>query len=178
MNRLFKQSLKVTALSISIFLILMVTAYASGIRVNTTKSIPIGFYHITDDEIHKGAYVIFCPPQLTVFDVAKERDYIGAGFCPGGYGYMMKRILAAKNDMVSVTKNGVKVNNELLAFSIPIEKDKAGRLLPRYQTNHYTLGESELLLMSDVSGTSFDGRYFGPINRTQIEAVIRPIIIW
>jgi type IV secretory pathway protease TraF len=32
--------------------------------------------------------------------------------------------------------------------------------------------------MSDVSGTSFDGRYFGPINRSQIKTVIRPVITW
>jgi len=29
--------------------------------------------------------------------------------------------------------------------------------MPRYRFNHYKLGKSELLLMSDVSGTSFDG---------------------
>jgi type IV secretory pathway protease TraF len=44
----------------------------------------------------------------------------------------------------------------------------AGRPLPRFQADRYTLGNAEVLLMSDVSGTSFDGRYFGPINRSQI----------
>jgi type IV secretory pathway protease TraF len=32
--------------------------------------------------------------------------------------------------------------------------------------------------MSDVSGTSFDGRYFGPINRSQIQTVVSPVITW
>ena len=62
--------------------------------------------------------------------------------------------------------------------SAPIKADKAGRPLPRYQSNSYTLGNSEVLLMSDVSATSFDGRYFGPINRSQIKTVIRPVITW
>jgi type IV secretory pathway protease TraF len=38
------------------------------------------------------------------------------------------------------------------------------------------LKDSELLLMSDVSGTSFDGRYFGPVNLSQAKGVITPII--
>ena len=50
--------------------------------------------------------------------------------------------------------------------------------MPRYQFSGYTLGKSELLLMSDVSGTSFDGRYFGPVDLSQIRGVIRPVIIF
>ena len=66
----------------------------------------------------------------------------------------------------------------MLPLSAPIKADKAGRPLPRYQSNSYTLGNSEVLLMSDVSATSFDGRYFGPINRSQVQTVIRPVITW
>lgn len=31
--------------------------------------------------------------------------------------------------------------------------------MPRYLLSNYALGEPGLLLMSDVSGTSFDGRF-------------------
>ena len=112
-------------------LLLAAGGYAAGARVNTTKSIPVGLYWTSSAPVEKGAYVLFCPPQLGVFDDAKE-----------------------------------------------IKADKAGRPLPRYQSNSYTLGNSEVLLMSDVSATSFDGRYFGPINRSQIKTVIRPVITW
>jgi type IV secretory pathway protease TraF len=40
------------------------------------------------------------------------------------------------------------------------EADSTGRDLPRHMLADYTLKEPELLLMSDVSTTSFDGRYF------------------
>ena len=159
-------------------LLLAAGGYAAGARVNTTKSIPVGLYWTSSAPVEKGAYVLFCPPQLGVFDDAKERGYIGAGFCPGGYGFMMKRVLAAKDDHVAVTGEGVTVNGQLLPLSTPLATDKAGRELPRYQATHYTLGNSELLLMSDVSGTSFDGRYYGPISRNQIKGVIRPVVTW
>lgn len=159
-------------------LVLGAACYAAGARINTTKSIPVGLYWTTSAPVEKGAYVLWCPPKAGVFDDAKERGYIGAGFCAGGYGYMMKRVLAAKDDAGAVADDGVRVNGELLPLSAPIKADKAGRPLPRYQSNSYTLGNSEVLLMSDVSATSFDGRYFGPINRSQIKTVIRPVITW
>ena len=77
-----------------------------------------------------------------------------------------------------VTDDGVRVNSELLPLSEPIKADSAGRLLPQFQLDHYTLRNSEVLLMSDVSGTSFDSRYFGPINVSQVKTVIRLVITW
>lgn len=159
-------------------LVLGAGAYAAGLRINTTRSIPVGLYLTSSAAIEKGAYVMFCPPKSAVFDDAKARGYIGAGFCEGGYGYMMKKILAAKSDTVTVSDDGVRVNGELLALSKPVKADSAGRPLPRFSADHYALGQSELLLMSDVSSRSFDGRYFGPINRSSIQNVIRPLVTW
>jgi conjugative transfer signal peptidase TraF len=178
MNRLLKRISVGTAIGGAAILALGVACYAAGARINTTKSIPVGLYWTSSAPVEKGTYVLFCPPQAGVFDDAKERGYIGAGFCPGDYGYMMKCVLAAKGDTVTIADDGVRVNGELLPHSAPIQADKAGRPLPRYQANHFTLGNSEVLLMSDVSGTSFDGRYFGPINRSQIKGVIRPVFTW
>lgn len=166
------------AIAGAVSLVLGAACYAAGARINTTKSIPIGLYWTNSAPVKKDTYVLWCPPKAGVFDDAKERGYIGAGFCTGGYGYMMKRVLATKSDSVTVTDDGVLVNGELLPLSKPIKADSAGRPLPRFQADHYTLGNSEVLLMSDVSGTSFDGRYFGPINLSQIKAVIRPVFTW
>lgn len=55
----------------------------AGLKINTTKSIPIGIYQLTDVPVGKGEYVIFCPPQTALFHEARSRGYIGAGFCPG-----------------------------------------------------------------------------------------------
>lgn len=181
MNRMLKCITVCVAVAGTVILVLTAGFYMAGARINTTKSIPIGLYWTSTMPIEKikmGAYVIFCPPQRCVFDEAKTRDYIGAGPCPGGYGLMMKRILAAQDDVVSVNDTGVYVNGKLLPHSTPIKADTIGRPLPKYRIDPYALSKTELLLMSDVSATSFDGRYFGPIDRAQIKAVIFPVITW
>jgi conjugative transfer signal peptidase TraF len=155
-----------------------VLCYAVGARINTSKSIPLGLYWVSDQPVAKGAYVLFCPPQVGVIAEAKRRGYLTTGFCPGSYGYMMKQVAATTNDAVSVSDAGVRVNTDMLPFSAPLSADVAGRPLPRFQADEFIIGNSEVLLMSDVSGTSFDGRYFGPVNRAQIKTVIVPVITW
>lgn len=178
MKRTLKRLAVNTVIAGAAVLVVSAACFAAGARINTTKSIPVGLYWTSGARVEKGAYVLFCPPQNSVFDDAKTRGYIGAGYCPGGYGYMMKRVVAVKDDTVTVNKDGVSVNGEPLPHSVPLQIDAAGRSLPRVQVDRYTLADAEVLLMSDVSGTSFDGRYFGPINRSQVETVIRPVITW
>jgi conjugative transfer signal peptidase TraF len=178
MNRRFKKIAAGVALAGAAGMVGAALAYAAGARINTTRSIPVGLYWASSAAVEKGTYVLFCPPHVQVFDEARARGYIGAGFCPGGYGYMMKRIVAATDDDVAVSAEGVRVNGELLPLSVPRTVDAGGRPLPRFQTGRYTLSAAEVLLMSDVSGTSFDGRYFGPVNRSQIRTVISPVLTW
>lgn len=161
---------------VTVFLILG-GAYVAGIKVNTTESIPVGIYKKIDEEIAVGRYILFCPPETEVFRQAKERGYIGAGFCAGGFGLMMKKILAAKGDCISVDKDVI-VNGSVVPLSKVRLVDAAGRPLPRLNRNEYVLKENELLLMSDVTDRSFDGRYFGPVEVSQMRAVIKPLIIW
>lgn len=158
-------------------LLLGISVYVAGGRFNATHSIPFGLYWVTDRPVAKGEYVILCPPKTPLFDEARHRGYIRAGFCPGDYEYLMKRILAAKTDEVHIADDGVYVNGDLLPFSRPFDADPSGRPLPVVRTN-YQLGDSDLLLMTDVSPTSFDSRYFGLIDRSQVVGVIRPILTW
>ena len=153
-------------------------AYAAGARINTSPSIPVGLYWVSRVAAEKGAYVLVCPPPGPVFDEARRRGYLGAGFCAGGYGYLMKRLVAGRGDEVAVSDAGVRVNGALLLFSAPRAADGAGRPLPRLRTGPSPLGAAEVLLMSDASRTAFDARYFGPLPRAQIEAVLVPVLTW
>lgn len=150
----------------------------AGARVNTSGSIPLGLYWRIDAPVVKGAYVMFCPPQLDIFDDAHRRGYIGAGYCPGGVGYLMKKVVGTTDDIVSVAGDGVRVNGRLLPFSIPLNADGRGRPMPRFESDRYVLSEFQLLLMSDINSKSFDARYFGPVQRKQVRDVIVPIMTW
>jgi conjugative transfer signal peptidase TraF len=162
-----------------IALLLLGAAFqVAGARINTSKSIPVGLYWTTSTPIEKGAYVLFCPPPSGVFNEARARGYIGAGSCPGGYGYLMKQVAATQRDTVTVTNEGVRVNGERWPQSAPRHADNAGRPLPRYQANGYVMDHAEVLLMSDGSPTSFDGRYFGPVSRAQLQTAIKPMLTW
>jgi conjugative transfer signal peptidase TraF len=178
MNRRLQQALRIAAILGGTTLAVSLVAYLAGVRVNTTRSIPLGFYVTANDPVEKGAYVLFCPPISDWFDDARARGYIGAGFCPGGYGYMMKRVLAAKTDVIAINTEGVRVNGALLPLSKPLQKDKALLPLPNLYIRQLTLKADQFLLMSDVSGKSFDARYFGPITASHIQSVIRPIFTW
>jgi len=159
-------------------LLLGAACQMAGARINTSKSIPVGLYWTTSAPMEKGAYVLVCPPPSGVFNEARARGYIWAGFCPGDYGYLMKQVAATARDTVTVTSTGVRVNGERWPQSMPRLADKAGRRLPRFQADGYVLGHAEVLLMSNGSPTSFDGRYFGPVSRAQLKTAIKPILTW
>jgi conjugative transfer signal peptidase TraF len=166
------------AITLSVLLIQGIFLYLIGARINTTSSIPLGLYWRVERPVEKGGYVMFCPPQVQVFKQAMERGYISAGMCPGGFGYMMKRVLGATNDRVEVGRDGLRVNGLLLDRSIPLAADGSERPMPRYQADNYVLSEYQLLLMGDLNAKSFDGRYFGPVQRGQVKEVIVPVITW
>jgi len=173
-----KRVLKGVVLGIAAVSVAVIGFAVVGARINTTASYPVGVYWEVDAPLEKGTMVIFCPPKTAEFDEAKARGYIGAGFCPGGYGLMIKKIMGVPADHVAVSAEGLYVNGELVPNSKPFNADKAGRPMPRYPADGYTLSDGQVLLMSDHSPLSFDARYFGPISESQIRSVIRPVLTW
>ena len=153
-------------------------AGAAGFRVNTSHSFPLGLYRIAGEPVAKGRLVIFCPPEGAVFEEALRRGYLGAGLCPGGYGYLIKKILAAQGDRVSIAAQGVTVNGEAVLNSTQVSSDPSGRPMPAYRADDLTLADRQVLLLSDFSPRSFDGRYFGAIDIRQIRGVLTPIFTW
>ncbi len=176
-----KKTIKILAVLIltmivSVF-VLSIGARISGVYINTTPSLPVGFYKVVDEPIVRGAYVAFCPPQNAVFDMARNRSYINQGNCPGGYGLLLKRVFAQSGDTVSIDQAGIFVNGEHLPNSAQLKTDPEGHPLPQYRMEA-VLGDSEYLLLSDLNPQSFDARYFGLIARDQIKQVVRPVFTW
>lgn len=177
MNLFIRLTKVVATLCLSVMLIWIVL-YFIGIRINETESIPLGIYRTAKETIQAGDYVMLCPPQNNVFVEAKRRGYLTSGVCPGNFGYMMKKVFAVSGDVVQVDAKGVLVNGDFVRFSTPIKMDSIGQAMPELQLENYVLKQDEVLLMSDINAQSFDGRYFGLINKKQIESVIKPLFIW
>jgi conjugative transfer signal peptidase TraF len=149
----------------------------SGARVNTSPSMPIGLYWATRTPLVRGATVSFCPPPGRIFELARERGYLGRGSCPGGDAFLIKRVAAAAGDRVRIAEDGIEVNGMVLAHSQPLPFDADGQPLPRVQLET-RLEDSELLVIGDASVRSFDSRYFGLIPRAQVQAVLQPVLTW
>ncbi|HEI6745939.1 TPA: conjugative transfer signal peptidase TraF [Legionella pneumophila] len=171
--------MKKLSIIIAIFLISTIAVgilfHSLGFRINLTESIPIGLYRITGTEPLKSAYVIFCPDDRQTFRLAKNRGYIGQGLNCGGYGYLMKKVVAVSGDMLSVTPEGVFINQKLLPFSKPKLMDGMYRILPQWRKLDYPLKNDEVMTMTNQSEWSFDGRYYGLVHTRQIKGVITPI---
>ncbi len=170
-------AISVLAMSASLF-VLSIGVRINGIYINTTPSLPVGFYKVIDEPIVSDAYVAFCPPQDAVFDMARNRSYINRGDCPGGYGLLLKRVFAQSGDTVFIDQAGIFVNGKHLSNSTQLTADAEGHALPQYHLDQRVLDDSEYLLLSDVNPQSFDARYFGLIARDQIQQVVRPVFTW
>ncbi|HHS2910686.1 conjugative transfer signal peptidase TraF [Legionella pneumophila serogroup 1] len=171
--------MKKLSIIIAIFLISTIAAgilfNSMGLRINLTESIPVGLYRITGTEPLKNAYVIFCPDDRQSFRLAKNRGYIDHGLYCNGYGYLMKKVVAVSGDILSVTNEGVFVNQMLIPYSKPKLQDGMNRALPKCQVMNYQLQEDEIMTMTSQSEWSFDGRYYGLVHTRQIKGMITPI---
>ena len=171
--------MKKLSIIIAIFLISTIAAgilfNSMGFRINLTESIPVGLYRITGTEPLKNAYVIFCPDDRQSFKLAKNRGYIDHGLYCNGYGYLMKKVAAVSGDILSVTNEGVFVNQMLIPYSKPKLQDGMNRPLPQWQVINYQLKENEIMTMTSQSEWSFDGRYYGLVHTRQIKGMLTPI---
>lgn len=156
-------------------LALAAAAYAAGMRLNLTGSIPPGLYRIDDAPIVRGAIVLACLPPMTS-RFARDRGYIPSGACDDGGAPVGKTVAALAGDMVDVSERGVAVNGRLLPNTVALARDSEGRQLPAMRTTGHLVPSSEVWLVSTYSPRSFDSRYYGGIQRSRIVASIHPVL--
>ena len=150
-------------------------ALAVGVRFNGTPSFPAGFYVVSGKHAEKGDLVLVAVPKIPVLEMAKERGYLNVAYC--NVNHLLKRLVGVAGDRVTIDSTGVAVNGIRLENSAPLKLDAAGRPLVPYLLKDYVLGPDEVLLMSEYNPASFDSRYFGPVESTEIESVVRPLTL-
>jgi conjugative transfer signal peptidase TraF len=128
--------------------------------------------------VQKGDLVFVDPPASPIFELARSRGYLSAGYTPAGSCPLIKRVTGVPGDRVTMNAEGATVNGTRLANSAPRDRDGAGRPLQPYMVTGHVIGSGEVLLMCEYSSLSFDSRYFGPLSKTTIQSVIVPILTW
>lgn len=161
-----------------IALALTFIAGEAGLRLNTSASVPRGFYWLSSAAAVRGAYVAVCPPPTPILQLARERGYVGRGRCPGGYSELIKVFAAGAGDHVHIDASGVRVGDRRWPNSAPTEVDAGGRSLPQAPVLDDTLAASSVLVMSRDCALGFDSRYFGPLSRSAIVATAVPLFTW
>ena len=134
--------------------------------INETPSVPRGFYvRSPDPEPRLGRLVAIAQP-------AAARPYLVRLGVPSDMR-LLKRVAATGGDTVCAAEGVLRTPRGQVA--VP-PRDRRGAPLPVWRGCR-TLAADELLFLGDTA-TSFDGRYFGPLRRTQVEATYREVLRW
>jgi conjugative transfer signal peptidase TraF len=149
------------SLACGLLILLLVAGWVGGLRINTTPSEPLGLWRIVplNRSVLPGEMVFVCPPDNSAMREARRRGYLRSGLCPGGFGPLIKTVVAVTGQRVAATDlvaiDGVPIPNSRI-----FEKDGQGRCLRHVQSGMVPLGE--VYLHSDFI-SSWDSRYFGPV---------------
>ena len=148
--------------------------YALGLRIVITRSVPRGLYRAVDVPLQRGTFVAFClSPAVATF--ATARHYVSWGTCPGGTQPVVKPIGAVAGDTVELRADVILVNGTPLPNSATRARDSHDRVLPHVPWGLYAVATDEVWLFATHIPESWDSRYFGPIQHTQIIATARPV---
>lgn len=163
-----KKVAAIIGVSIVLTSVLIASAFLFNCHINITPSYPIGLYQeIPTKEIIKGDLVLFCPPKKEIFTYGLSKGFYPSGKCESGSIPFIKKVAALEGDIVLIDKfvyvNGEKQNNSDVKSNFPYHS-KGGKIT-----------KNCVLLLSDYNKRSFDGRYFGELNKNVIIARIKPI---
>lgn len=144
----------------------------TGVRINTTPSLPIGLYIETTAQSN---LIEFCPSEPYA-SLAARRGYRTQGSCPDGASPLLKPMVAKAGDVVELSSAGITVNNRFLPNTAPLIKDAAGRPLQHFPYGRYPVTAGLVWVASTYNRRSFDSRYFGPVPVSAIRARLRPLL--
>jgi conjugative transfer signal peptidase TraF len=155
-------------------------AWSAGLRVNETASMPRGLWQVSGVAtlLVRGRIVTACLPDTASTREAVARGYLSAGWCPGGYEPLVKPVAAIAEDVVTVTPQGVAVNDRLVDNTAQHVRDDAGRPLRPFPPGIYRVMPGQVWLLSGHDGRSFDSRYFGPVPVTNVQGLVRPLWVF
>lgn len=155
-------------LALAVLAISPVTARAPRLIWNASASLPIGLYQLEPARAAAvGELVAYRPaPELS-------RAFAARGYLPDGVP-LLKPVAATPPSVVC--RQGLRIVIDGRTVAMALEKDRAGRPLPRW-SGCITLGPEAVFLLAPDVPDALDGRYFGPVDRRDLLGRIVPIRI-
>ena len=96
------------------FVLLSGLCHLLDLHINVTSSLPYGLYKKVDKtDICKGDIILFCLEGEQA-EFAKKRNYLTFGSCPNDMAPIGKKVIATKDDHITLNNEGIKVNGTLL----------------------------------------------------------------
>lgn len=150
--------------------------FTFNVRFNYTSSMPMGFYQrVSTIKIKRGDLVAVClPKQVAV--VALQRGYLRSGSCPNRVIPVLKQVIAIPGDAVTLTNSHITVNG--VTYDAPFNFiDHNKQSLQKFITNGlYQSNYGYWIYGANDPIKSWDSRYYGPVNRTEIIGVYKPLV--
>jgi conjugative transfer signal peptidase TraF len=150
-----------------------------GLAVNWSPSMPVGLYWFHPvGELQLRDWVSVCIPSEKA-PLYRSRHYLpDHERCESGLAPVFKPIVAMPGDLVSLERDGVLVNGNLIPGSAALDTDSAGLLMPHLPLGwSKRLGPGEYFVLATFHARSLDSRYYGWVTRSQILHQVFPIFI-
>jgi conjugative transfer signal peptidase TraF len=142
---------------------------AHRVIYNGSSSVPPGWYGSRPARsLSVGMLVLVRLPQAAQ-QIAEQRHYLPAD------APVLKHIAAVPGTKVCEHGGAVTVNGELIAQALSF--DASGRALIPW-SGCRALADTEFFLLNALNRASFDSRYFGSVDRSQVIGAAFPIWTW
>src|SRR5258706_5407984 len=143
------------------------------LRWNASPSMPRGLYLLVPFPPLPGEMVMACPPPKMAC-LGVERHYTARGGpCACRSAVLLKYVVAAPRDRITVGPTSVRVNGVPLPGSAQRDRESSGR--PAAGVKAGFLLAPHHFWLAGLDARSWDSRYFGPVPKSAIRGVVRPL---
>jgi conjugative transfer signal peptidase TraF len=149
---------------------------ALPVRINGTTSAPLGMYSMRDArDLTRNDWVAVCL-QDAIAALGRARGYLSAGTCPSGMTPILKQVVAVAGDDVELLRDVLAVNGQIVDRSQRHSVDSLGRPLEPLTFGPHIVRDGEVWVLGIHRERSWDSRYFGPVPRSSIVGIARPLL--
>lgn len=152
-------------------LLLLPAVHHSRLRLiwNASASVPLGLYRVQPGVTPRIGDLVALRPSPALGRFMAERHYVEANVL------LIKPVVASSGATVCREQTRVTVDAQTVAAAL--SRDRIGRPLPTW-SGCRRLRAHQLFLIAPMRPDSFDSRYFGPVDRSDVVGRAIPLWTW